>query len=263
MILLINLGFVSSSPQCCLLDSELIGDQTDPVAFAGSSDITFDFDTTIPVLSVGQGTPLDQTSGGVTAHFSSPSDPAFSVQNHDTTFFVLSQFSSNYLYPNNMNRNPLDITFSQPLASITVVFATVEYRDQVEVPSNITLTAFTNSTRSVSIGSSTTRGTFANDTFPMGTLTFASNDKQFSSVEIVVPYNGLGASTFLMDNITVTPVNTVPEFSSVTPLSLLLLAIVLAIAVRKSSKQRPTKFEARDEKEFLLSSKASLNLVLS
>ena len=59
--------------------------------------VTFDFDTGVPATSAGQNTPLDQTSGGVTAHFSSPSDPAFSVQNPGSTQFKLSQFSGDYL----------------------------------------------------------------------------------------------------------------------------------------------------------------------
>ena len=52
--------------------------------------ITYDFNTGQPVLAEGQNTPLNQTSNGVTAHISSPSDPAaFSIQSYDTTFYTL------------------------------------------------------------------------------------------------------------------------------------------------------------------------------
>jgi hypothetical protein len=47
---------------------------------ASATPLTFNFDTGTPALAAGMVIPLDQTMGGVTAHFSSPSLGAFSVQ---------------------------------------------------------------------------------------------------------------------------------------------------------------------------------------
>ena len=94
---------------------------------------TFDFDTGTPALTAGQSIPLDQISRGVTAHFSSPSGPAFSVQSDATTHWNLSQFSGNYLNANNLNRNVLSINFSQQLTAISLIFATADFQ-QVKCP---------------------------------------------------------------------------------------------------------------------------------
>jgi hypothetical protein len=60
---------------------------------AGAQSVTFDLDTGTPTLAAGQNVPFDQTSGGITAHFSSPSGAAFSIQTDLTTGWHLSQFS--------------------------------------------------------------------------------------------------------------------------------------------------------------------------
>jgi uncharacterized protein (TIGR03437 family) len=51
----------------------------------------------------------------------------------------------------------------------------------------------------------TAHGTYASDTLPMGTLSFSAGGKNFNLVEISIPFQPLGASAFLVDNITVTP----------------------------------------------------------
>ena len=168
--------------------------------------VTIDFDTGLQALSLSQSTPFNQTSRGVTAFFSSPSDPAaFSVQSSDTTFFRLSQFSGNYLYPNKPFRTYLDIRFSQPLNNITVTFATIEYHGpgNVETPSNVKLTAYMNSTSTTAIGSVITHGTFSSDSYPQGVLIFNSDGQPFDLVRIEVLYQPSGASAFLADNIVV------------------------------------------------------------
>lgn len=165
---------------------------------------TFDFDSGMPSLSPGQSTPLDQTSGGVTAHFSSPTAGAggFSVQSDATTQYHLSQFSSNYLWPNSVYNPALDIQFDQQLTSITFTFATADFQ-QVEVPTTIKVTAYENST-ATPVGSTTAHGTYAGDTMPMGTLSFDSGGQPFNLVEITIPPAPQAASGFLIDNITVT-----------------------------------------------------------
>lgn len=168
--------------------------------------VTFDFDTGFPLLVETQNTPLNQTSNGITAYFSSPSDtsvaPAFSVQSYDTTFTKLSQFSGKYLYDNKPSRDSLDIMFSQQLTSITLTFATVEYHTEA---SNITLTAYMNSIDTTPVGWTTSRGTFSNALYPQGTLSFNSGDQPFNLVRIEIPDQGLnGATNFFIDNVTTT-----------------------------------------------------------
>ena len=168
---------------------------------------TFDFDSSSPSLSTGQSTPFDQTSDGITAQFSSPSDPAtFSVQSHDTTFLTLSQFSGNYLFDNNPFRNYLYMGFSQQLTSITLKFATTDSHGpgNVDEPSIIKLTAYLNSTGTTPVGSATVRGSFSNDSFPQGTLSFNSGGQPFNLVVIELLFQPLGGTDFLVDNITVT-----------------------------------------------------------
>ena len=174
-----------------------------PPISATAQTVKFDFDTGTPTLAVGQSVPFDQTSGGVTAHFSSPSGAAFSVQTDLSTGWHLSQFSGHYLNDNNLNLNALDIKFSQPLTSVTLTFATADFQ-QVEVPTTIKLTAYLDTTTSAPVGSATTHGTYAGDTMPMGTLSFTSA-QPFNVVEISIPPQALGASDFLLDNITATP----------------------------------------------------------
>ena len=174
---------------------------------AGSSQaqtVTFDFDTGTPTLTTGQNLSFDQTAGGITAHFRSPQGSVFSIQNAASTGWTLSQFSGKFLNDNNLNRNALDIKFSQQLSSITLAFATADF-NQTELPTTIQLTAYQNSTGTTAVGTASTRGTYASDTMPMGTLSFTSN-VPFNLVEVLLPYQPLGVTDFLVDNITVTPI---------------------------------------------------------
>jgi len=177
-----------------------------PAFSAGATVIAFDFDTGSPVLSEGMNTPLDQTSGGVTAHFSSPSDPAaFSVQSYGTTFLTLSQFSGKYLYDNKATRDYLDIKFSAQLTSVNLTFATIEaHGGPGTEPCFVTLTAYMDSTANPPVGSASARGTWSNDSYPQGTLTFSSVSKPFNLVRIYLPYQLPGVTDFLVDNVVVT-----------------------------------------------------------
>jgi hypothetical protein len=170
---------------------------------ASAATVTFDFDTGTPTLSTGQNIPLDQTAGGLSAHVSSPQGGAFSIQTDASTQFRLSQFSGHYLYDNNLNRNFLDITFSEPVESITFTFATADFQ-QVEVPTTIQLTAYRGATGTQPVGTTTAHGEYAGDTMPMGTLSFNSRAQPFDVVELVLPFQPQGATDFLVDNITVT-----------------------------------------------------------
>ncbi len=174
-----------------------------PAFPAPAQTVTFDFDSATPALTAGQGIPFDQTAGGVTARFSSPSGPAFSIQTDSGTGWRMSKFSGNYLYANNQNKNALDIIFSQPVTGITLTFATADFQ-QVEVPTTVQLSAYVDSTQAAPVGAATAHGTYANDTMPMGTLSFSSSGQPFNLVEISIPYQPRGASAFFVDNVTVT-----------------------------------------------------------
>jgi hypothetical protein len=167
----------------------------------------FDFDTGVPPLYVGQGTPFDQTAAGVTAHVSSPSDyggwPAYSVQTDGSTGFHLSQFSGKYLYPDSVYKAALDFQFGRPLQTVTLKFATVDY--DIEVPSTLELDAYQKTSSGTTlVGTASAHGTYGGDTFPMGTLSFTAVT-WFNRVELWLPYNPQGATDFLVDSVGVTP----------------------------------------------------------
>jgi hypothetical protein len=164
---------------------------------------TFDLDNGTPTLYTGQSVPFIQTVGGVTATFSSPQGAAFSLQTDGTTFFRLSQFSGHYLMPNDINRNALHIVFDQPLASITLNFATIDYQDNAEIPGDLNLSAY-DSTTGTLVGTTSTHGTYLGDTYPMGTISFSTATQHFDTVDLVVPYQPQGTTGFLADNFTVT-----------------------------------------------------------
>jgi hypothetical protein len=158
---------------------------------------TFDFDTGTPAVSVYQNVPFDQTVNGLLAHFSAVTG-GFSLQTDGTLGSTLSLFSGKFLYPNSSGA-VLDIQFSQPLTNITFPFATAD-APPIEIPTPIVLTAYTNSASGSAVGSVTNRGAYGSDTWPMGTLTFASAIP-FNRVRINIrPGGGMG---FFVDNITV------------------------------------------------------------
>ena len=183
-----------------------------PPASAAPSPIAFDFDTGAPTLSEGQNTPLDQTSGGVTAHFSSPSDPAtYSVQSYGTTFLVLSQFSGKYLFDNKPSSDYLDIKFSTSVLITNLTFATIEVHGGPGTePCYITLTAYVDSPTSTPVGSTMARGTWSSDSYPQGTLSFDSGGKPFNLVRLYMPYQRPGVTDFFVDNVVVIPTGTTP-----------------------------------------------------
>ena len=185
-----------------------------PACSAEASIVTFDFDTGTPPTSdprVFPLTGLPQTSGGLTANFIpefAPSSTAgFSIQNASTTFFVLSQFSGNYIYPNSLTPGSLDIAFSQNVDSISLTFATADLEAEADTPATVLLSAYESSKASF-VGSASAHGAYIGDTWPEGTLSLSSLTP-FNLVEISIP---LPASTadFFLDNVTVSTPNTVP-----------------------------------------------------
>ena len=226
-----------------ILISALHSALTSTYAFAATPFVaTFDFDTGTPALLTFQSTPLNQTSGVITAYFNSTSDPAaFSVQSDSTTSYKLSQFSGNYLWDSKSSRDSLDIRFNMPLNNITFTFATIEFEGgPTSEPSNITLTAYMDST-TFPIGSTRVRGTWpTNDSYPQGNLTFTSGSQQFNLVRIELLFQGVSAATdFMVDNITVAGPDVIPEFPSVAALAMsMLLAIPVIFTANKKLKSR-------------------------
>ena len=126
-----------------------------------------------------------------------------------------------------MSEQPLDIAFSQPITSISFVYATANFHE-VEVPSTIQLTAFSDALKTVTIGSQTGHGTYGGDTMPTGLLSFSSVTP-FSFVEISIP-TGQTTADFLVDNITVTAASgpsIVPEPASYMLIGIAFLALPL------------------------------------
>lgn len=176
--------------------------------WAEGQTVTFDFDNGMPPLAAGQSTPFDQTSGGITARFSSPSGAAFSIQTDSSTGWKMSRFSGKYLSSNNLNLNTLVIRFSQPASGIALTFATSDFH-QAETTTSVQLTASMDVSGAI-VGSGTARGTYGGDTMPTGTLSFQSSGSPFNIAEITIPRQALAASSFLIDNVTVTPATATP-----------------------------------------------------
>jgi len=172
-----------------------------PTVTPTSSTIVFNFDTGLPVLTEAQSTPLTQTSNGLTVNFSSPSDPAaFSVKNLSNSSVNLSQFSGKYLYDNKPSRDILDIKFDTEIININITFATIESQSTtIILPSDIALTAYKDT---VFVGQEQTYGSFSEDTYPQGTLSFRAA-RPFNWVRITVPTQTSGTTDFLVDNISV------------------------------------------------------------
>ena len=232
----------------CLLLVLAIALALTPIALAAASSVTFDFDTGTPALILRQNTPMNQTSGGMTAYFRSISDPnKFSVQSILTNPNIqLSQFSGYYMYDNSpLAGDSIDIKFSVSLSDVNFTFATFEFHGPPgQEPSNMTLTAYLDSNASLlpwlnstylpPVGSAIARGVWpTNDTYPQGTLLFNSS-QPFNLVRIQFPYQGPNVSVgFAFDNVIATPFNVIPEFSPAIMLSLLISSTALLVLVAK------------------------------
>ena len=177
-----------------------------PLRAAAAQSATFDFDTGAPGLDVYQPLPVDQTAGGVTAHFRAAGG-GFSVQTASFMYGLrLSLFSGNFLVPDDFvtGINILDIQFSELVTNVTFAFATIQYTPSVETP--IRLTAYANATNTP-VGVTNVTGVYGTNTWPMATLTFRSSTP-FNLVRItvpkIVPTPAKGQATdFCLDNLTV------------------------------------------------------------
>ena len=207
---------------------------------------SFNFDTGTPSLSNGHNIPFNQTGGDVTAYFSSPAGSTFSIQTDSTTQSTLSQLTGKYLYHQGPYRDSLEIRFSQYLNSITFSFATIESHTATgDEPSNITVTAYVNSSTTTPIGSAKAHAQWpSGDTFPQGNITLSTGNTQFNLVRIEVPYESpRSAKDIIIDNIIVTGADfIIPEFPSWLILPIPMLAATLALFLgRKKTENSQTR----------------------
>lgn len=164
------------------------------------ADSIFDFEDVPP----GTTTPFSETNGGITATFSSSADPGgFETV---TTFFA-PPIAGNVLLdpgPSDASSIPLDLSFSQPLSSVSLDFAT-------DGSGPFLLSAYSGSTP---VGSASVTGSvpigYGN---PQGTISFGS--ATFDNIVLTSP----DTPYFAVDNIDVT--SAVPE-----PSTLALLGVV-------------------------------------
>ena len=83
---------------------------------SAGADVTFDFET----ISEGTTTPFSVTASGVTATLSSLNGGLFSVADSAGLFTIL---AGNVVWDPGFEFYPLDIVFSEPMATITISFA--------------------------------------------------------------------------------------------------------------------------------------------
>lgn len=166
--------------------------------------VTFGFDNEDPLLIETQGTPLNQTSNGVTAYFSSPSDTqaasTFSIRSLSSTFLQLSSFSGKYLYDNNNSSDILEIKLSIDVRELNITFATVEEGELLNETSKIVAASYKNTNL---VDTTAISGTFNTGTYPQGVL-YVNPGKAFNLVRVSIPTQTSGTTDFLVDNIVVT-----------------------------------------------------------
>ncbi|MBL9146059.1 MAG: putative Ig domain-containing protein [Verrucomicrobiaceae bacterium] len=168
--------------------------------------VHFDFDTGTPLLALHAPMPLAQTSGGITATFSTPNANPPSIENAGSTSYTLSKFSGKYLAPSNDTGTVVEVAFDMQLTGVELTFATVEALN-VAVPSDVQVTAYDNSSgQPVLVGTAIAHGTVTpGDSLPSGKLTFNSANGPFDTIRIELPSLPAGAQKFLIDDIVVSP----------------------------------------------------------
>lgn len=174
--------------------------------FAPSSvGIPFDFDTAIPVPALNQVLPIDQTSLGLTATFSSPEADAFRVRTKAASGQTLAKFSGNYL-EGTVDAATLSIQLAQPVTGVSMDFATVEPLN-VPLPSDLQITAIDNSSGApIVVGTAIAHGVVAaGDSLPVGTISLNTAGSSFDEITVQLPALPQGAQRFLIDNVMVSP----------------------------------------------------------
>ena len=144
--------------------------------------------------------PIDQTVGGITAHFSATGD-GFSIQRADVMGFTPAGFGGLCIYPSSVFAADLIIDFSVPVKEFSILYAPQELG--CDDSAIMRATAYMDAVR---VGSATTTAPQPG-TWPTGTLSY--NDAAGFN-RVVVHYDqpplcGDRGPIFMADNMTVTP----------------------------------------------------------
>ncbi|MBL8761317.1 MAG: hypothetical protein JNL50_08455 [Phycisphaerae bacterium] len=166
--------------------------------------VTFDTDSgSPPPMATMTATPFSTTKNGLTASYHSPDGmSAFSVQS-DATIHWITQFhmQDQYLFPNSVYRNDLQIDFSRRLSGVSLDFATVEMESWADVESPLEVRAYLDSTGNPPVAVVQSRGTYGGTTYPEGVIELASASP-FNIITITVAPNPFFTNNFLLDNVT-------------------------------------------------------------
>jgi len=189
--------------------------------------ITFDFNGG-PLQSP---LPLNQFSGGLTAHFTATGD-GYSIQQVGTLGISPVGFSGNCLYPSGINSSDLVISFDQPLSDISLLYS--PHQLATDTSCTMRITAY----RGSNFIGTNTNTVDPPGTWPTGTLALSSAlpfDNVVVHYDQAPPTGGDWGPNFLVDDITVT---TVPEPGSgfLAAISLLFGLFVGLFRRRNSSK---------------------------
>lgn len=150
---------------------------------------------------LGAGTPLDQSSGGITAHFTA-SGSAYSIQRADVLGFTPQGFSGYCLYPGGVFLSDLAISFSQSLTETSLLYAPEEYA--TDTSATLRITGYLGST----FVATDTKTIQTPGTWPTGTLLLTSA-QPFDNVVIHYEHapvtGGDYGPIFMVDNLSVVP----------------------------------------------------------
>lgn len=163
---------------------------------------TFDFDTGTPPVVPHQGMPGSQSNDSMTASFTSAG--AWSIQDYVFPTWLPMSFSGNFLFPPSPSGSSLQIQFDKPITNINLNFCTADLAADVDTPTLIRLTAYTNSTGTPSIGAVSLRGAWLSGSYPEGRLNFGSTTP-FNLVSLDIPpaQGAMATTLFFVDNIIV------------------------------------------------------------
>lgn len=166
-------------------------------SFAGAGVTSvFNFDPGNPAVSAHQGLPGFQVDNGLTAYFSAPLG-AYSVQQYVFYTWIPASFSGLFLLPNTWG-STLQLQFDQAITNFSFCFATDDLAADVDTPSLVQISAYTNS-GATPLGSVSGRGAWSSGSYPEGTLTFSSATP-FNRVLLSIP-SGQTASLLFVDNL--------------------------------------------------------------
>jgi hypothetical protein len=191
--------------------------------------VAFDFDSGTPTLSDGNGLPVSQTNGGVTATFTGN----FFVTTYNPAWNITG-FSNLYIEPIDQNGpSSLNVGFSQQLNSLSFNYGAV---DQNELAVSIVITAYQDSTANV-VGSQTITAA-VNNGFEMGIATISGLSGSFNLVNITTTGGGR-PSVFLADGFSADVSSEAPEPASMALAGLGLTG--LAVVTRRRRQIRAIK----------------------